>query len=562
MSYDQPHLQIIEEMSTISSHMEGIRYFHEGRVGQLHIDDDVVTAKVTDTKVYSVSIVKNYKKSILHCTCPYDRDGFCKHIVAVLFSVYDRTGNVDIINDVDLDYKYAPRGGHGSSARDYGMPYDDPSAVLEFVRNALQGIGTGRGVMPKGWDVKRPPAAVNDKTPPSRKCRQHMKRLYEGAKGKNGRITSKNRVSFDSIENMATSYNDCGHPEKAIEVYRHMCEYISENIDVVDNMKHYYTGQVRRSMLDAVTLIRRLKLDHDKKRDHILYFFERHMQEKVGHFAPIYLGALLNMLDGIEDARYCKSLFESQILGGKPVVAPDRLQRDQTEILEAASSVLERMEGGSDDMMDFLSDHHEQSESLCTKYIWNLMESDADEALRIAHKASKMFKNPEQFARIRSFILEQKGDPNQVGALRDMFIATSNWTYYEKIKDIADDWESQLGMILADLRSYGHIHTCIDVLLHEKKADDAVKAALESCNLDLLDAYSGEFSRKYPNQYYEKYAEQLPMLVKSAMTIHDYDAIKRHIRIMKNIPNHVTKSRELVSDLEAKYPQLAEQMES
>ncbi len=562
MSHDQ-NLQIIEKISTISSYMKGIQYFHEGRVSQLDIGDDVVTAKVSGRQKYSVTVIKNFEKAILHCTCPYDRGGCCKHIVAVLFNVYTNTGSVDIIDNMTLDYKHmqSGSGGHDGGVQDYDMSYEDAYVMPGFSRSPLQDFGKSRGSRaPIGSGIKK--SRVASRMPPSRRCRQRMEYLYKNAKGKNGRITNKNRVSFDSVEHMAIEYENYGQPEKAIDVYRHMCEYISENIDMVDNMKHYYTGHVRHSISEAVTLIRRLKLDHDKKRDHILYFFKGYMQEKVGHFASIYLGALLKILDGAEDIQYGKSLFESQILGGKPAVAAGHLQRDQTEILEASLSVLERIEDGSDNMMDFLQSYHEKSESLCTKYIWGLMESDTDEALQIARKASKMFKNPEKFARIRSFILEQKGDPSRVDVLREMFIATSNWTYYEKIKDVADDWDAQLEAILSDLKNYGSVHTHIDVLLHEGKTDDAVMATLESCNLDLLDAYSGEFSRKYPSQYYDKYAEQLPALVSAATTIHDYDDIKRHIGIMRNIPNHVTKSRELVSDLETKYPQLAEQMES
>ena len=116
--------------------------------------------------------------------------------------------------------------------------------------------------------------------------------------------------------------------------------------------------------------------------------------------------------------------------------------------------------------------------------------------------------------------------------------------------------------MLEHIKKNGNIHTYIDVLLYEKRTDDALMAVLESSRLDLLDAYSGDLASIHPDKYYDKYAEQLPVLLESAMTMRDYENIKRHIDIMRSIPNHVTKSRDLISDLKTRYPQFAEQMES
>ena len=598
-----PDLQTIKDLVVDDGSFErGYQYYVQGRVSLQVVTDDRVTARVRGSRQYSVSLTQSHETLSASCTCPYGLDGYCKHIVATMMHLYRQSTGTDMVSDMAAlpGEQYGGRGsrvGRSRRGRSPGLDYTTPLENLhkmppadgreyydydyddddyggdfhgQYLRSA-QDYGdpqyaarprrTRRRHAHPGTKTAAPNflQQINEDTPPSRKCRLFLEHLYENAKGKNGHIADKNRVRFDAIEIIAKQYEDRGHPEHAIEVYRHMCEYISENMAVVNDMKQYYTGQILHSMRRVVALMRRLKLGHDEKRDYTLYFFKRYLQEETHHFALVYLDTMYETLKGAEDLDYCRSLFESQ-LGPRPVVSEKDLRRGMGEMLEAASSLLERIGDGS--LGDFLSRHHMQSEDLCIKYIWHLADIDAKGALRLARKAGRTFANPEKFAQMHRFMLERSGDPGQADALRDMFVRTSNWAYYEKLKGAAADWDMQLGAVLDDLGKSGSLHICIDVLLHENRADDAARMALGSCDLGLLDAYSHEFAGTHPDEYHAKYAELVPDLVGSAKTLQDFDDIKRHIEVMRKIPGHGRETKRILAKLESEYPQLAEQMES
>lgn len=539
-------LQIIRDLTTPQVYTKGLKYCRQERVNLLQIGADMVTAKVLGDKEYSVAIEKDRNQLFCKCTCQYGQKRLCKHIVAVLLYIHDNS------EEMNNPYARSPWQSPGSDTMDDGSAYGGYSrGPLDTMRQAIvnQRARGKKNNKKSFWETIEPDS------PPSLICRKFLDEMYANAKNKKGTITDKNRIRFNAIEIIAKQYEDKGYPEHAIEMHKHMCEYISENIDVVDNLKQYYTGQIQSSMRHLVTLVRRLE-SGDEKQEHMLYLFTRYMQEEIQGFAQIYLDTLSAVARGKND-KYCASLFESQ-LSENPIVAPGDSQRGKIEIIEAASSVLEKVDMRQAE--DLVARYHMESEELCTKYIWHLADANVHEATQLCTKAAHNFVNPEKFEKMRRFIL-QKEDLEYADSLRDEFVKTSDWLCYEELKEIATDWPTQIESVLDDLRKSGNLHTCIDILLHEKKTDEAVKTVLDSGNLSLLDAYSHEFAKKYSDKYYAEYERQIPDLVQSAKTRHDYNDIKRHIIVMRKIPGHSKEIQKLLAKLEAKYPQLAEQME-
>ena len=536
-------LDIIEDISTPKAFDEGAKYYDTGCVQPEAIEKNLIMAKIRDSKSYSVSIMIGDGYSEVYCTCPHTRGVCCKHMVATMLFVCENVGEIPWLDKYSIDMDDDDDDG-------FGKP--------KYVQYEKSPVKSPQHPKAHTSRMKKVSSAIKDDTSPSERCKVMLDLLYDDAKNENGRITNRNKIKFHTIEAMAKEYEEFEQHSKALEIYKYLCEYISENLDTVDDMKRHYTAQMRRSMNHAVTMVRRMELEHDKKQPHIMYFFKRYMQEKIRRFASIYLGVLYEILKDEDDLKYCKSLFTSQ-LSSNPVVSQDNSKRDKTEILETTASLLERL--GDDSVADFLLRHHEQSEDLCKKYIWHLADGDWRNAIQVAKDAESMFADPEPFIQMRNFILEQNGDPKQFDVLYYMFVRTSSWIYYEKMKSVADNWDGQLKNILADFEKTGNLHVCIDILLHEKKIDDALQMALASCDLRLLDAYYHEFARIFSKEYHATYTKELPILLRSAKTRHDYDDIKRHINVMRKIPGHSAKTAELLTGMMEGHPQLAEQLE-
>jgi len=65
----------------------GENYRDEGRIQQLDRFDDFVTAAVSGSNLYDVTVDFSGRGIDTRCTCPYDRGGDCKHVVAVLLDI-------------------------------------------------------------------------------------------------------------------------------------------------------------------------------------------------------------------------------------------------------------------------------------------------------------------------------------------------------------------------------------------------------------------------------------------------------------------------------------------
>jgi uncharacterized Zn finger protein len=77
----------IRDRSTDAVFDRGETYRKEGRIQQLDRFDDLVTAAVSGSKLYDVTIEFGGRSLDTNCTCPYDGSGDCKHVVAVLLDI-------------------------------------------------------------------------------------------------------------------------------------------------------------------------------------------------------------------------------------------------------------------------------------------------------------------------------------------------------------------------------------------------------------------------------------------------------------------------------------------
>ena len=101
----------IRTLANAKSFARGQEYFREGAVSEVRRRGNRVTAEVEGGDLYEVAI--SFDDSGIEdaqCTCPYDWDGYCKHIVAVLLKlahgsddVMERPSVAEVIRSLDRD---------------------------------------------------------------------------------------------------------------------------------------------------------------------------------------------------------------------------------------------------------------------------------------------------------------------------------------------------------------------------------------------------------------------------------------------------------------------------
>lgn len=84
----------IRQLCTEASFNRGKKYLDEGRVNILKASPTGVTAEVQGTEMYNINV--DLKKRIsAECDCPYELEGYCKHIVAVLLSMLENKEEIE-----------------------------------------------------------------------------------------------------------------------------------------------------------------------------------------------------------------------------------------------------------------------------------------------------------------------------------------------------------------------------------------------------------------------------------------------------------------------------------
>ncbi|MFC6752026.1 SWIM zinc finger family protein [Halorubrum tibetense] len=101
--------ETIRNRSTDAVFDRGETYRKEGRIQQLDRFENLVTAAVSGSKLYDVTIKFGGRSLDTKCTCPYDGSGDCKHVVAVLLDIAagppedESKGVEEVLDDVSAD---------------------------------------------------------------------------------------------------------------------------------------------------------------------------------------------------------------------------------------------------------------------------------------------------------------------------------------------------------------------------------------------------------------------------------------------------------------------------
>ncbi|MFD1586465.1 SWIM zinc finger domain-containing protein [Halorientalis brevis] len=202
----------IRDRCTDAVFERGQTYRDEGRIQRIERYGDVVTAAVSGSQLYDVTIDLDDEASTPHCTCPYDGPGDCKHVVAVLLKTAvtpptDESERVEAILD--------------------DVPADDLRA---FVTDAL---ATDRDFRDRFL------ARFGDTTAKTvDEYRPEVDRLFAQHTADDSVVTE--AIDFSQLFDVAEEYRTRDEYQAAATVYRALFEGIDDNIDLVDAAYDHY----------------------------------------------------------------------------------------------------------------------------------------------------------------------------------------------------------------------------------------------------------------------------------------------------------------------------------
>ncbi|WP_340100111.1 SWIM zinc finger family protein [Salinibaculum salinum] len=209
--------ETIRNRSTDAVFERGETYRKEGRIQQLDRFDDLVTAAVSGSKLYDVTIEFGGHSLDTKCSCPYDGGGDCKHVVAVLLDIAagppdDESEGVEaVLDDVSAD------------------------DLREFVRDALAEHAELREqFLAHFGDEHRSVEEYREKIAQS--FEQHADPVVFEA------------IDFSRFFEIAKQYRDRERYLAAATVYRAVFEEIDEKYNWIDGAHDHYAKTIQTAL--------------------------------------------------------------------------------------------------------------------------------------------------------------------------------------------------------------------------------------------------------------------------------------------------------------------------
>ena len=525
MTLQKPTVQQIRKLCTDISFERGKLYYKSGSVKSARICRSVISAQVLGTYEYCVQIrMPIYGHDFSSCTCPYDHEGVCKHIVAVLLHASKNLGKMlaeekQRILDIDDAIQHAS----AESLRAFFTRYMESDDLL--LRHFLTRFGK-----------------LNDMHP--RDYRGEIRRLHDD-------ISNDYDYDYESVVDLkeffdaAKTYDERGEVAEAIRIYRDIVGAMTDDSDP-EEVYRYDLDDLARAVDCMASCILRQNPDYLHKCRHISYLFEQSMKDSMYYFASVYRDALGKICTDSRDLVYWRGLVDTatpDCIPGKKTDYHGHLLAEM--LVDMKIDVLERMGDGS--VADLYQAHYRDDSNRCLRYVRYLKGSDPDRAIQVAEEGICLFGSRQIMDAACG--LYKRTDPRRLALLERLFQDTTDWKYYDALMDASQDRRSTaVESVILRLRNSSRFSDMIDVMIREGLFERAASEAVACKDIHILRAHHKTLCPRYPELYYAAYKT---LISKSPIgaTRNDYREVAGNLKSMKSIPGHKKEFTAFVNSL-------------
>jgi hypothetical protein len=332
---EYPSQDEIRSLCTHQSYERGVNYHNQGRIQELAVNDDELTATVRGTHDYEASItvddggVRNY-----YCSCPYDYAGACKHVIAVLLAANEREPEHATSGDSHM----AAESTSLSAATEVQTLLEEtpPEDLRTFLLDLIEDDHDihDRFVAFAGEDTEN---TVHD-------YKQEINRLFEDALSRRDMIEYNTQIDVSHYHDLAETRRSRGHTHEATAIYRALAETIRENMNRIDDSGGYY-GRELGQVVDAYAeTISEQHLDHDEKQPYIDYLVKEFIEAEYAFVREDYDDALRTVCTTTSDLEYWFDCLDPHV----PDVSVELTSSDDPPVSTATDTQQPRAGAGSE----------------------------------------------------------------------------------------------------------------------------------------------------------------------------------------------------------------------
>lgn len=518
----------IRDLCTSEVFDRAVNYRREGRIERVDRFADTVSADVqgSEPTPYEVEIDIRGAGSEppdidATCTCPYDWGGYCKHIIAVLLELSE--GDLDLKDERKV-VKQVLADAH-------------PEELQAFLLDECERDADLRRRLLARFDEQDTQSIYDYKKEMGQQYRGPYTYRYEGP-------------DFTEFHDLAESHRRQGNPLEAATIYRAMTEVRIENMDMVQD---YYADDFQGELDAFVDCLHQADLAHEARREYIDYLFERWASDDaaVGTFSGQYKDALWELCTDDADLRYWRELLEADLPAEIPEQGDFVEEYEAKRRLETYAALLDALDD-TETLREVYEQYYLDNRAFCLQYARQVAEEgDIDRAIEIAEAGLDAFSNN---ADIRRFLIDAYADRDperRKTLLRDLFLQTGNWDYYEQLRALCSDaeWTDLVADFEAEFEN-SNVHRLIQLYLREGReaeafetviktargeADDDLRRMMRNNGLAILSEYRDDVADHDPETYYQTYEELLEPFLADTTGRKHYQTVVDYLMEMREL---------------------------
>lgn len=521
----------VRKLCTEASFERGKRYLDEGRVNIQEASPTGVTAEVQGTEKYNVKV--DLKNGIsAECNCPYDLEGYCKHIVAVLLSMLDNKEEIETMMEKSRQDQEAALA---------LLKEADPLELREFLHNEMEQFPSLRTHFMTWFSRSGDLKSIHD-------YKREIGKLFRETGIYDDEIYYGPEVDFSPFEQLAEINIRKKSFLEAAKIYQALFESIDERMESIDESSGYYESKFSNYLSNYVNCIKSANLNAKARRNPLKDLFEKYIGG-TQYFEDEYLQAMEELCVSREDREYVLELLEPYL---QEEIDAEKAYRKLALISTKLRQLwaLER----KNDYYNLIEQYYQHSPNLCLSYAMSLKEDgNLEQSVKVAEECSSLFPDY-QTKPIRVFLSElyEHSDIEKYKEnLLWLFLNTNEWKYYEAMKTrFPESWNDILFRIINSLsQDRFDLARLIDVYLREGMYDTAFKRLLESRSLSLLAKYHKDLADRYPNEYFQAYRELIHSFAGIETGRRHYQEVVSYLRKMSEIRGFEGEFAEFISKL-------------
>ncbi len=526
----------IRSLASGISLSKGYGYYESGAVEKVWIEKDIYNAHVRGSELYTVVITEKKGNLQTDCSCPFDWEGACKHVVAAMLSiVHDKkvqdhkkdTADIrDLIEKIDIE----------RLKKFLFEVLSKDASLLEDLRI----FARGKQETENTSEMYKKEILAQFKTI------KGIEYYYD-----HYRDSYQHPVSaiIDNFSEIAEKYAAQENYKEAIKIYQGICDACIENLrderleDFYDDI-HYAARHAFNSIAEN---IQKLSLPlKDKKR---------------------YFDYLSQAYDAFEDKEVFKEVFLKII--DTPEEASYLLGKHDIDFIPPIKLNLLIVKNEPEAVFSFGEKHYREYPEIAVPLsAFYLKDKQRDKAIFTAEKALEIIQGGKRdfyfgfrfspLKELREFLHQcYKPETDYPKIVENLVMLVSHERdilYYKKLKKIIKTEQEKDAAVERLEKLLGEDHTLLfKIYSIEDDYEKILALAKESIHFDVFNQIVKKIRDRYPHECFELYKKKINAFVENVKNRSAYRQAAYWLKLMKEIPDTRDKFKRYMEHLHEKY---------